>query len=97
MNNGLNDFITYNDSTNNKVSLNYNMYADGYSKSKTLNFNFSKILIREVDEKNTILTDEIYKKPFDLSTKQYKNLKGIENTKRNLRNNMDKSERNYIL
>lgn len=70
MNNCLNNIITYNDSTNNKVSLNYNMYADGYPKSKTLNFNFSKILIREADEKNTILTDEIYKKTFDLSTKQ---------------------------
>lgn len=58
MNNGLNNFITYNDSTNNKVSLNYNMYADGYPKSKTLKFNFSKILIREVDEKNTILTGD---------------------------------------
>lgn len=39
-----------------------------------------------------ILTDEIYKNTFDLSTKQYKELKGIENTKRNLRDNMNKLE-----
>lgn len=39
-----------------------------------------------------ILTDEIYKNTFDLSTKQYKELKGIEHTKRNLRDNMNKLE-----
>lgn len=39
-----------------------------------------------------ILTDEIYKNTFDLSTKQYKELKGINNTKRNLRDNMNKLE-----
>ncbi len=39
-----------------------------------------------------ILTDEIYKNTFDLSTKQYKELKGIDNTKRNLRDNMNKLE-----
>lgn len=39
-----------------------------------------------------VLTDEIYKNTFDLSTKQYKELKGIENTKRNLRDNMNKLE-----
>lgn len=39
-----------------------------------------------------ILTDEIYKNTFDLSTKQYKELKGIDNTKRNLRDSMNKLE-----
>lgn len=39
-----------------------------------------------------ILTDEIYKNTFDLSTKQYKELKGINNTKRNLRDSMNKLE-----
>ena len=39
-----------------------------------------------------ILTDEIYKSTFDLSTKQYRQLKGIDKTKRNLRDNMSKLE-----
>lgn len=62
MNNGLNSFIKYHDKTTNQISLNYNMYADGYPKSKKLKFNLSKILIKELDEneieKNTILTGE---------------------------------------
>ncbi len=39
-----------------------------------------------------ILTDEIYKSAFDMNTKQYKELKGINNTKRNLRDSMGKLE-----
>lgn len=39
-----------------------------------------------------ILTDEIYKSTFDMNTKQYKQLKGINNTKRNLRDSMGKLE-----
>lgn len=39
-----------------------------------------------------VLTDEIYKNTFHLSTKQYKKLKGIKNTKRNLIDNMSKLE-----
>ena len=39
-----------------------------------------------------ILTDEIYKSTFGLSTSQYKTLKGIENTKRNLRDSMGNLE-----
>lgn len=39
-----------------------------------------------------ILTDEIYKSTFDMNTKQYKELKGINNTKRNLRDSMGKLE-----
>lgn len=39
-----------------------------------------------------ILTDEIYKNTFELSTKEYKKLKGIENTKRNLRDSMGNLE-----
>lgn len=62
MNNGLNSFIKYRDQETNQISLNYNMYADGYPKSKKLKFNFSKILIKELDEneieKTTILTGE---------------------------------------
>lgn len=60
MNNGLNSFIKYSNPKTNQISLNYNMYADGYPKSKKLSFNFSKILIKEMNEneieKNTILT-----------------------------------------
>lgn len=62
MNNGLNSFIKYRDPTTNQISLNYNMYADGFPKSKKLNFNFSKILIKEMNEneieKTIILTGD---------------------------------------
>lgn len=39
-----------------------------------------------------ILTDEIYKNTFEMNTKEYKKLKGIEETKRNLRDSMGKLE-----
>ena len=39
-----------------------------------------------------ILTDEIYKNTFGLNTKQYKNLKGIDKSKRNLRDSMGNLE-----
>ena len=62
MNNGLNSFIKYHDQETSQISLIYNMYADGYPKSRKLKFNFSKILIKELNEneieKNTILTGE---------------------------------------
>lgn len=39
-----------------------------------------------------ILTDEIYKSTFDMNTVEYKELKGINKTKRNLRDSMGKLE-----
>ena len=39
-----------------------------------------------------ILTDEIYKSTFDMNTAEYKDLKGISKTKRNLRDSMGKLE-----
>ena len=39
-----------------------------------------------------ILTDEIYKSTFNINTNQYKELKGINKTKRNLRDSMGKLE-----
>lgn len=39
-----------------------------------------------------ILTDEIYKSTFNMNTAQYKELKGINKTKRNLRDSMGKLE-----
>ena len=39
-----------------------------------------------------ILTDEIYKSTFDMNTAKYKELKGINKTKRNLRDSMGKLE-----
>lgn len=39
-----------------------------------------------------ILTDEIYKNTFDMNTSEYKELKGINQTKRNLRDSMGKLE-----
>lgn len=44
------------------------------------------------DRDYAILTDEIYKSTFDLNTIQYKELKGINKTKRNLRDSMGKLE-----
>ncbi len=44
------------------------------------------------DRDYAILTDEIYKSTFDMNTAQYKELKGISNTKRNLRDSMGNLE-----
>lgn len=44
------------------------------------------------DRDYAILTDEIYKSTFNMNTAQYKKLKGISKTKRNLRDSMGKLE-----
>ena len=44
------------------------------------------------DRDYAILTDEIYKSTFNMNTTQYKELKGISRTKRNLRDSMGKLE-----
>ena len=44
------------------------------------------------DRDYAILTDEIYKSTFNMNTAQYKELKGISKTKRNLRDSMEKLE-----
>ena len=44
------------------------------------------------DRGYAILTDEIYKSTFNMNTAQYKELKGISKTKRNLRDSMGKLE-----
>ena len=44
------------------------------------------------DRDYAILTDEIYKSTFNMNTAQYKELKGISRTKRNLRDSMGKLE-----
>ena len=44
------------------------------------------------DKDYAILTDEIYKNTFGLNTTQYKRLKGIDRTKRNLRDSMGNLE-----
>ena len=44
------------------------------------------------DKDYAILTDEIYKSTFNMNTTQYKELKGISKTKRNLRDSMGKLE-----
>ena len=43
------------------------------------------------DRDYAILTDEIYKSTFNMNTTQYKELKGISKTKRNLRDSMELS------
>ena len=47
---------------------------------------------RAKDRDYAILTDEIYKSTFNMNTTQYKELKGINKTKRNLRDSMGKLE-----
>ena len=44
------------------------------------------------DRDYAILTDEIYKSTFNMNTTQYKEIKGISKTKRNLRDSMGKLE-----
>ena len=44
------------------------------------------------DRDYAILTDEIYKSTFNINTAQYKELKGINKTKRNLRDSMENLE-----
>lgn len=44
------------------------------------------------DRDYAILTNEIYKSTFNMNTTQYKELKGINKTKRNLRDSMGKLE-----
>lgn len=44
------------------------------------------------DRDYAILTDEIYKSTFNMNTTQYKELKGINKTRRNLRDSMGKLE-----
>lgn len=44
------------------------------------------------DRDYAILTDEIYKSTFNMNTSQYKELKGLNKTKRNLRDSMGKLE-----
>lgn len=62
MNNGVNKFVNERDLTTNKMILTYNMYAEGFPKSKKLKFDFTKILIKEMINdkigKNIILTGE---------------------------------------
>ena len=58
INNGLNWFPLNIDTTNNKLSIIYNMYSDNYEypKSKSLTFYFTEIVLEEID-KNTLKTD----------------------------------------
>ena len=74
-------------------------YDDGWIAQRLKNIDSRKELTdnwkyrgAKTSRDYAILTDEIYKNTFNLSTKQYKELKGIENTKRNLRDNMNKLE-----
>ena len=48
------------------------------------------------DRDYATLTDEIYKSTFNMNTAQYKELKGISKTKRNLRDSMELSLLNNL-
>ena len=53
MNSGLNSFISAHDDTSNSVILAYNMYSDGYPKSKILYFHFNTIVLTENSASDT--------------------------------------------
>jgi len=82
MNNGLNSFIKYRNSTTNQINLVYNISADQFPKSKKLKFNFSKILLNEIyqneKENNIILTGnweiniDVPQKMYNRQTVSYK-------------------------
>lgn len=55
MNNGLNSFIESHNAFSNLLTLTYNMYAEGYPKSKELNFIFNTITMTDNDSKNKII------------------------------------------
>lgn len=52
LNTGLNFFIDNDNEKDNIVSLIYNMYSDGFPKSKKLYFSFSKITLTEKDDES---------------------------------------------
>lgn len=83
MNNGLNSFIRYHNKEYNQLDLVYNMYADGYPKSKKLNFKFTSIVItengEEIEKRNKVILKgnwnidlEVPEKMYNRQTTPYK-------------------------
>ena len=71
MNNGLNTFLGAHNNELNTLTFTYNMYAEGYPKSKHLNFSFSKIKIVENQNENSITLTGNWEIDIDIPEKMY--------------------------
>lgn len=70
-NSGLNRFLTYNNKEEKSVRLIYNMYADGYPKSKKLYFSFGKIVISEHNNEEVYTFKGNWEIELDVPEKMY--------------------------
>ena len=70
-NNGLNWFPSFINKDSRLVRLTYNMYAEGYPKSKKLYFSFSKMTITEQNNSNEITIQGDWKIELDVPEKMY--------------------------
>lgn len=70
-NNGLNWFPSFINKDSRLVMLTYNMYAEGYPKSKKLYFSFSKMTITEQNNSNEITIQGDWKIELDVPEKMY--------------------------
>lgn len=71
MNNGLNTFLDSYDANSNTLTFTYNMYAEGYPKSKHLNFTFGKINMVENQSENSITLTGNWEIDIDIPEKMY--------------------------
>ena len=70
-NNGLNWFPSFINKDSRLVMLTYNMYAEGYPKSKKLYFSFSKMTITEHDNSNKVTIQGNWEIELDVPEKMY--------------------------
>lgn len=71
MNNGLNTFLVSHDTETNLLTFTYNMYAEGYPKSKQLDFSFEKIKMTENDNNNEVVFNGNWEIHLDVPEKMY--------------------------
>lgn len=70
-NNGLNWFPSFISKDASLAKLTYNMYSEGFPKSKKLHFSFSKITITEHNDSNEIIIQGNWKIELDVPEKMY--------------------------
>lgn len=70
-NNGLNWFPSFINKDSRLVQLTYNMYSEGFPKSKKLYFSFSKITITEQNNSNEIIVQGNWEIELDVPEKMY--------------------------
>lgn len=71
MNNGLNTFLVSHNKELNILTFTYNMYAEGYPKSKQLDFSFEKIKIVENGNTNVVTLTGNWEIHLDIPEKMY--------------------------